>query len=402
MGGGPVGKSDISPAPGRLRQVHPFPARMAPELALEAVARHRKGAVVLDPMCGSGTVLGEASRHGLAAIGFDMDPLAILLSKVACTQISSEGLVRSAHALVKDAKKSRVHNVSWIDSDPETSDFVNFWFGREQQEQLRKIAVLLKPRKGGIANALRVALSRTIITKSRGASLARDVSHSRPHRVGMDNDFDVYEGFLRAAKHISTLVAVERSIKAEVGLGDARRLPRSLAGKVDLVVTSPPYLNAIDYMRGHRLSLVWLGHQLSALREIRSTSIGVERRPDGHDALARELIPPNGHLSKRQQAMLDRYTIDAIQMMEELHRVLKVGGEAVVVVGDSMIQGVFIRNSEIIVKSAERAGFNLVDHRTRLLPSSSRYMPPPSEVTGSMSKRMRSEVVLQFSRSTNP
>jgi DNA modification methylase len=46
---------------------------------------------------------------------------------------------------------------------------------------------------------------------------------------------------------------------------------------VDAVLTSPPYLNAIDYMRGHRMSLVWLGHSLTELRHIRSNSIGAER-----------------------------------------------------------------------------------------------------------------------------
>ena len=48
-------------------------------------------------------------------------------------------------------------------------------------------------------------------------------------------------------------------------------------GIADLVVTSPPYLNAIDYLRGHKLSLVWMGHQIEELRELRSANIGSER-----------------------------------------------------------------------------------------------------------------------------
>jgi len=43
------------------------------------------------------------------------------------------------------------------------------------------------------------------------------------------------------------------------------------------VLTSPPYLNAIDYLRGHRLALVWLGHELGPLKEIRANSVGAER-----------------------------------------------------------------------------------------------------------------------------
>src|SRR3712207_7608036 len=54
-------------------------------------------------------------------------------------------------------------------------------------------------------------------------------------------------------------------------------------------ITSPPYLNAIDYLRGHRLSLVWLGYRIGDLRLTRAVSIGAERRPDpaADEALAR-------------------------------------------------------------------------------------------------------------------
>lgn len=66
----------------QIRTIHPFPARMAPELALSALASLKKGSIVLDPMAGSGTVLRQALALGHRAIGFDMDPLAVLMSRV--------------------------------------------------------------------------------------------------------------------------------------------------------------------------------------------------------------------------------------------------------------------------------------------------------------------------------
>lgn len=57
--------------------------------------------------------------------------------------------------------------------------------------------------------------------------------------------------------------------------GDARRLPLD-DESIDLVVTSPPYLNAIDYMRCSKFSLVWMGYTIESLRHIRSASIGTE------------------------------------------------------------------------------------------------------------------------------
>jgi tRNA G10 N-methylase Trm11 len=58
--------------------VHPFPARMAPGIALEVVAQAKKPLRVLDPMMGSGTVLAIARSMGHQAVGVDIDPLLCL------------------------------------------------------------------------------------------------------------------------------------------------------------------------------------------------------------------------------------------------------------------------------------------------------------------------------------
>ena len=82
-------KKTIYEALGR-EPVHPFPARMAPDIALEVVAEAKKPLRVLDPMMGSGTVLALARSHGHHALGLDIDPLAVLISKVWTTAIDAE------------------------------------------------------------------------------------------------------------------------------------------------------------------------------------------------------------------------------------------------------------------------------------------------------------------------
>src|SRR5438105_11441902 len=62
--------------------IHPFPARMAPGIALEALGDGKTPLRVLDPMAGSGTVLAVARSKGHRAIGVDLDPLAVLLAGV--------------------------------------------------------------------------------------------------------------------------------------------------------------------------------------------------------------------------------------------------------------------------------------------------------------------------------
>jgi hypothetical protein len=63
-----------------LRPIHPFPARMAPGIALDALGESSTPLRVLDPMAGSGTTLVAARLRGHEAVGFDRDPLAVLIA----------------------------------------------------------------------------------------------------------------------------------------------------------------------------------------------------------------------------------------------------------------------------------------------------------------------------------
>lgn len=256
---------------------------------------------------------------------------------------------------------------------------------------------------GGEADALRLALSRTIVTKSNGASLASDVSHSRPHRTCMRNDYDVYEGFVQAARKIGAAVVANVAEIAEVNRGDARDVNRVPDGSVSMVVTSPPYLNAIDYLRGHRLALVWLGWSIERLRAIRGGSVGAERSANAdrvHD-LSRMLDGQFevAHLPTRTRGMLLRYLDDLVGITQEVARVLEKQGQAVFVVGNSVLKGDFIDNSLLTAIAADLAGLHLVDRYERALPPNKRYLPPPSSPgEGRLTKRMRSEVVLRFAK----
>ncbi|MYR71314.1 MULTISPECIES: hypothetical protein [unclassified Streptomyces] len=378
---------------------------MAPDIALDECRNLAPDSVVLDPMVGSGTTLRVASEAGCRGIGFDVDPLAVKISSVNTALIDPEEFeAASFRVLVRANTFVDEPALANLDEDTETQKFVEFWFAEPQRSALRKLAVAISEvPESAIKNALWVTFSRLVITKDRGASLARDVSHSRPHKVASVNDFDVYAEFPRAVAKVKRILSA-RNVKGavDVQLGDARDI--SLPdGSVDFVITSPPYLNAIDYLRGHRMALVWMGYRIGELRETRGTSIGTERglvlkSADPEIDRMRVAIGEVEKLKPRQQKMVDRYLADLIVLYGEQARCLRHGGEAVTVIGNCSVNGVFIHNDNAAVVAAEMSGLRLVGRRERELPENRRYLPPPKTEQGSMNRRMRTETILKFER----
>jgi len=387
------------------RTIHPFPARMAPDIALDAIPqRDEQVLTVLDPMCGSGTVLSAALERGHHAIGVDIDPLAVMMSTLAVTNVDTAQLRKHADLVIEQAREGG-GSAPW-GGDVETDTFVDYWFGSTQKEQLVDITSAISDTDvGEIQLALRLAVSRIIVTKSSQASLAQDTSHSRPHRVREVSDYDVYEGFERSVKQLVRMLD-GRPLHGtgRVDLGDARNLDTVEDASVDLAVTSPPYLNALDYLRGHKLALVWFGHTIGDLRTRRSASIGAERGL-GYDAsevvstIVDVIESEAVDISVLRRPMLERFAHDCVGFAGELGAKVKSGGTAVLVVGNSTLKGNYIKNDVIARSAMEHAGFTLTDRRVRPIPASSRYMAINTKTAdSSLAKRMRDEVVLTMTR----
>ncbi|QIG40067.1 hypothetical protein G5T42_11725 [Microbacterium sp. 4R-513] len=387
------------------RTLHPFPARMAPEVALDAIPEVGDTQLtIIDPMCGSGTVLGVAVARGHNAVGEDIDPLAVMMSTLAVSPINASALEAAAHKVVQQARRSE-GVPAWGD-DAETNRFVDFWFGQIQKRQLIALTHAISQIEDDVERlALRVALSRIIVTKSPKASLAADTSHSRPHRVKETSDYDVIAGFAQSVTEL-TRTLVRRQIRgvAQVALGDARVLSSVDDASADIAVTSPPYLNALDYLRGHRLALVWFGYRIAELRTRRADSIGAERgRSDDAPAVVMEMVDVIKRSAANPDAlripMLERFALDCVGFALQLRRTLKPGATAVLVVGNSTLRGNYIQNDLIARRAMEHAGFHYQSQKEREIPPSQRYMAiNTSDKASSMAKRMRTEVVLTMGR----
>ena len=386
--------------------IHPFPARMAPEIALAKLSNLNPGQKILDPMVGSGMVLSTAARQGIQSIGVDIDPLSVLISSVASTKLESKHAYNGLNLLLDTIKRddNEFQIIPWIDSDEETKKFIDFWFFSKQTVQLRKLSYHLVvkpiPVSQNVLNLLITCVSRLIITKEPMASLARDTAHSRPHRVLLENNFDVFASLPDSLKHVlKALDSAKILTNATTYHGDARHLDFIDKDSIDAILTSPPYLNAIDYMRGHKFSLVWFGYTISKLRNIRLGSIGSEKAIEKEleikfsEILNDDIFPKTDH---RMAMIIRRYFVDLYFQLVECFRVLKPNGIASFVIGNSELKGQYIPNSEFLIKAATSAGFELISEETREIPNNRRYLPITGNNIKSLSKRMRTEHIISF------
>ena len=312
---------------------HPFPARMPIWLAREFIENlSEPGETVLDPMVGSGTTAIAALLAGRNVIGTDIDPMALLLSRVGTTAYNAE---KSARVLAEilDRAKRRLNRRLSVDGvrnnfEEDGQEFLKFWFPPRSQKELFALATeVAKIPAGKHRDLAWVVFSSLIIAKASGASYALDIARSRPHKVEDKPILNPLEGWELKSKSVLKRLPLAsgpaEEVTADVHRADARKLSvpdRSVA----LVVTSPPYINAIDYMRTHKFSLLWMGHELSDLRDIRGTMIGTERGMYSPDSL-----PPK--LEDRIVESIDaptrlgvvrRYLSDMRRVLLEIHRVL--------------------------------------------------------------------------------
>lgn len=417
---------------------HAFPAKFPPQLPkLFIGALTSPGDLVLDPMQGSGTTLLEAQLAGRRALGFDIDPLASLITSVKSTPLNPLEVQQVGNAILVQATRSfqqrspeLLHALEnrW---DADTRQFVDQWFATDTQLELMAIVnEIEKIEPPELRKFFKVALSATIITKTGGVSLALDLAHTRPHRAKLvySRSGEILEGaellenpprnlqymtktlrspLVEFQKRIQANLkglssAVEQHPESRIVYGNAQALPIR-DESVDLIVTSPPYAsNAIDYMRAHKFSLVWMGYPIQALSEKRREYIGgevvsqfsFEQMP----VYTSRVIADIQALDPNKAFVLHRYYSEMRRVLSEMFRVLKPGRSSIVVVGNSEMRGRDTETQNCLTEIGKSLGFEAPAIGVRSLDRNRRMLPAGGKIdrNSQIQKRMHEEYVIGF------
>lgn len=339
-------------------------------------------------------------------------------------------MLRRAEAFVRDGQGELDEELErrW---NSKTKKFVDYWFAPQtQRELLALITEIEKVEEEAVQAFLKVVFSGIIITKSGGVSMALDLAHTRPHRAKIVRDSEGEIILEAKADHISAkrlqiltktlrspleefeiklkqnlqdvLEEVPGRIPPDIRTADAQHLPLDEAS-VDLIVTSPPYAaNAIDYMRAHKFSLVWMGYPIGELGQKRKEYIGGEATTGiDYEVLpehAERIVQDVTDRDEKKGRVLHRYYSEMTRVFREMYRVLKPGAVAIVVVGSSTMRGCDTETEACLAEIGASIGFDVPQIGVRHLDRNRRMMPAGAQTNSAsqIQQRMHEEYVIGF------
>ncbi|MGO8997800.1 MAG: DNA methyltransferase [Polyangiaceae bacterium] len=335
--------ADDDPARAHVHGFHTYPARMHPVTASRLVHAFAPArGVVLDPFCGSGTVLVESMVAGRRAVGTDLNPLAVRLARCKTRPRSPKELTvlvdhaRELAAFADERRKTRAGATRKF--PPEDVDI----FEPHVLLELDSLRAGLEKLGEPAARAdLALVLSALLVKLSKKRGDTSDVVDKRRTAAGYTAKLFVKktEDLTRRLAAFASLLPSPAPPAARVELDDATAL-RTIARDetIDAVVTSPPYAATYDYAAHHALRLRWLGLDP---RPLDAGEIGARRN---YAAIS----PAEAH---------EVWSNELARFLDAIARVLPSGAPVVLMMADSASKGVALRADDIVAALARPHGF---------------------------------------------
>ncbi len=376
--------------------MHTYPAMMIPQIARRLIYLYGKNAnTLLDPFVGSGTSLVEASLTPLKeAYGFDLNPLAILISKAKTTKVNPKKLEEELSSILSSKGH---HGVSKFKN-------IDFWFKPKVIESLAILKTAInKIQDKDVKDFFLVCFSETV----------RDVSNTR------NGEFKLYRMEEKnLAKHNPYVLAIFEKIaltniqgmkdyvKVKTNTKTEPKLYNSMSelplkeNSVDLIVTSPPYGDSkttVAYGQFSRLALQWLDYEEASDLDNRllGGKASKELEVKINSPTLREIIKKIADKDiKRAKEVLSFYE-DFDKCVIQLNKVMAKNGYVCFVVGNRTVKGINIPTDKIMSEMfMSRDNYKYITTHLRAIPN--KRMPSlnsPSNKIGEKSTTMCNEFI---------
>jgi len=340
---------------------------------------------------GSGVVGVECLISGRNFVGYDINPLAVLIAKVRTTPIKSNLLLQMLKHIIQDFKHQK----------PEFFEFDNlyYWFDKEVVKDLTRLRQsIFKIEDNIVKDFFKVAFSDTVrrVSKARydefklvrkkesdSISVLKFFEETALKNIGLLTQF--YENFPPTK---TNLILEERDILNEIPLEDE---------SVDLVITSPPYGDSrttVAYGQFSKLPLRWLGIE----KDVDKISLGAKIREIHYNLPSEilfEYIEKIAVEDERRAKEVFSYYEDLYSSIRIISRKVKKNGFVCFVVGNRKVKGVELPTDKISVDFFSAEGF---EHQITIVREISRKRMPhknsPSNIKGMKDETMKYEYIV--------
>lgn len=324
---------------------HSYPARFIPQIPMTFLRLFtKKKQTVLDPFCGCGTTLVESYLNQRNSVGVDINPLAVLISKVKTSPLSDAEIrfAKSRMASLEDSPKDTESIEEVLNNLPNRK--LSRIFTRSSVESLNSVKrIAVSSEEEGqekVSNLFKCALSSTIWSLVEGKATT--------------------EPLLIFNSKVGTMLSVLMKMRARVKEppdvnvihGDARSLDAD-SSTINHIVTSPPYVNALDYYRIHMYNMHWLGMDILTFK--------------------RHEIGSHSHFIANRFRLLSEYLGDMLRSLIEMNRVLKDRGICAMVVSNSSIEYELIESHKFFSSMARKIGFKIERTLFRRIDTTRKY-----------------------------
>lgn len=344
--------------------VHRFPGKFVPEIP-RFVYRHllqgHKDRIVLDPFCGSGTTLVEAALEGRPFVGIDMDPMSALISKAKTTRLSG-GELRDW------AEYWRAHDFS--EDHPELYPQVpnlSHWFSGRCVQELSSLKYHCNALPEPLKTVSLVLFSSIIrrVSNADDQTQKTYVSHTQPKSPPLPSV--LFSIFLeRAIKgYTEFLWRTSSAMPGVIIRGDARSFNDVTFHDV---VTSPPYIDSIDYIYNQMLEYFWLLPELGVdtyanMQALRRSLLGMVGKAykTGEVPFLDEQLGRIYESSPKEAAVAQTFFLEYSQHVRTIRKMQEPGSYYVSVVGNSVIRNVPIPTADVLSSIHQANGYTLID-----------------------------------------
>ena len=433
--------------------LHYYPATMVYPISqniLKIVKKHTSVMTLMDPFMGSGTVLVEGMLADIPLIyGTDLNPLAVLMSKVKTTILSDEQLatindfketlksIEDKANLAADDFDNYIKNILKLDitakrgwgdnADRYISEYfknknkkfnyqsflnLGFWFTPRAIILLQTIKNQIKRiEDSGVRDFLLLAFSEVvrIVSNTRNGEFKLFRMQAEKVAVFMPNVFvEFYKILDRNVSKMREFIKVCTTTSAvTISFDDTRKLDTIPDNSVDLVITSPPYGDSrttVAYGQFSRLSLQWLDLDCTTqqyVSNIDKTLLG--GKPYTHKEQWALLQSPTLVVSLEKIAQKDvaraadvfSFYVDLDKCLYSITKKMKKGGYQFWVVGNRTVKLEKLLTDKIIEEMAVKYGLkHLFSFNRKIINKVMPSVNSPTNETGARVKTMTAEIIV--------